>query len=139
MRNGTRFMWLTVLATVVLVSFRTGAEQTAPATPAQPRPPVFVAIYERGPAWDAAKGTLQQAGIAEHMQFLRTNLEKLVAAAPFQQGLTAGSSDRTVGMVLVLAPTQDDAEKLVTADPAITGKLMTVTVRRWLVDRVRAY
>ena len=61
---------------MALVSLQMGAEQTTPAAPAQPRPPVFVAIYERGPAWDATKGTLQQAGIAEHMQFLRTNLRE---------------------------------------------------------------
>ena len=82
---------------------------------------------------------LEQPGINDHMKFLQANVSTLVAAAPFQQGLAQGSADRTVGMVIVMAATQDEAERLIAKDPAIAGKLMQATVRRWLADRVRAY
>jgi uncharacterized protein YciI len=98
-----------------------------------------VVLYERGPAWDDAKGTMQQTGVNEHIQFLRANIDNLIAAAPFRQGLEAGSTDRTVGMVVVLASSQEEAERLVANDPAIVQKLMVVKVRQWMVERVRSY
>lgn len=105
----------------------------------QTRPLVFVAIYERGSAWDDSKGAFQQTGINEHRDYLRLNGEKLLAAAPFLQGIGPGASDRTVGMVMVPAATQEEAQALVGKDPAVAGNLMKVTVRRWLVERVKAY
>ena len=137
MRTSTRFT-LTILAMLATIGFQSGAHHAAQ-SPATQRTPVFVAIYDRGPAWDESKGTLQQTGIAEHSQFLRANSAKLIAAAPFQQALAPGGSDRTVGMVITLAATQEEAESLIAGDPAIAGKLMTATVRRWLVDRVKNY
>ena len=139
MRSSTKYIRFTMLmATVLVAGVQAGAQPPSPA-PSQERSSVFVAIYERGPKWDATKEALQQTGIADHMQFLRGNADKLVAAAPFQQGLAAGGRDRTVGMVIVLAPAQDEAEKLVAGDPAIASGLMTAAVRRWLVERVRAH
>jgi hypothetical protein len=128
------------LLTILLVTIRAGAQPPTPAPQAgQSRSPVFVAFYERGPSWDAAKDTFQQTSIPEHMQFLRGNADKLIGAAPFQQGLAVGASDRAVGMVIVMAASQQDAETLITGDPAIASKVMTATVRRWLVERVRGY
>lgn len=140
MRRGT-LLAAAVAALAILIGLdSSGSAQTpqAPA-PAQPRSPVFVAIYERGPAWDDTKGAFVQTGIQEHMQFLRANAAKLVGAAPFQQGIGAGGADRTVGMVVVMAASQEEAQALIDADPAIAGNLMKATVRRWLVDRVKAY
>jgi len=133
------------VAIVAGVAWQAGAQQPPPqAAPAQravaqPRPLIFVALYERGPAWDDAKGAFQQTGIVEHMQFLRASAEKLMGAAPFQQGIAPGGADRTVGMVVVMAATQEEAESLIAADPAVANKLMKATVRRWLADRVRGY
>jgi uncharacterized protein YciI len=128
------------LLAILLVTIRADAQPPSPAAQAgQSRSPVFVAFYERGPAWDAAKDTFHQTSIPEHMQFLRGNADTLVGAAPFQQGLAVGGSDRAVGMVIVMAASQADAEKLIAGDPAIVSKVMTATVRRWLVERLRAY
>ena len=77
----------------------------AAASPVSPRPALYVALYERGPAWDTNKAVLEQPGINEHMKFLQANVSVLLAAAPFQQGLPQGSADRTVGMVIVMAAT----------------------------------
>lgn len=113
------------------------ARQGSP--PTLQRPALFVAIYERGPAWDDAKGALEQSRIQEHMAYLRANLEKLVGAAPFQQGISVGSTDPTVGMVVVAADNQEDAQRFVAGDPAIAAGLMKTTVRRWLADYVKAF
>jgi hypothetical protein len=127
---------LLAVAAVTLNAFPTQSPP-APATPA--RQSAFVALYERGPAWDDAKGALQQTAINEHMQYLRANIDKLIAAAPFRQGLEAGGTDRTVGMVIVLASSQEEAERLIANDPAVAQKLMVAKVRQWMVDRVRSY
>ena len=133
-----------VLLAIVLVPasllIARGATQTpqAPAAAAQ-RPAVFVVIYERGSAWDAAKGAFEQSSIPEHMQFLRANAEKLVGAAPFQQGIALGSTDRVVGMVIVAATDQEEAQQFIAGDPAVAANVMKATVRRWLVDRVKGY
>jgi hypothetical protein len=109
------------------------------AMPAPPKPPLFVAIYERGSAWDDSKAALAQTGINDHMQYLRSNIDKLVAAAPFMEGLAAGSSDRMVGLVIVTAASPEEAQKLIADDPAVSVKLMKATVRRWMADRVKAF
>ena len=118
---------------------QSGPSPAPSASPTPARPEVFVALYERGPGWDDAKGAFAQTGINEHMQYLRANGDKLIAAAPFGQGITAGSTDRTVGMVIIRASSQEEAQALLSADPSIAGKLMKATVRRWLVERVKAY
>jgi hypothetical protein len=129
---------MVVAAALAAILGAGGAAYQQPA-PAQQRPLVFAVTYERGAAWDAAKGGFQQTGITDHMQFLRTNGEKLLAGAPFQQGLPAGATDQTVGMILLLAATQEEAETLVASDPAVASRLMKATVRRWLVERVKGY
>jgi hypothetical protein len=111
----------------------------APSPSPAARPQVFVAVYERGTVWDDGKGAFEQAGIGGHIQFLRTNADKLVGAAPFGDSLAAGSSDRIVGMVIIAAASQQEAESLIAGDPAVSSKLMKATVRRWMVDRLKAY
>jgi uncharacterized protein YciI len=139
-RTGLLAAGLLLVALVPLHGEAPGAPAPSPAaTTAAPRPLLFVVIYQRGPAWDDAKGTLAQAGINDHMQHLRANAAKLMAAGRFEQGSAAGATDRTVGLVVVAAASQEEAEALIAADPAITGHLMTVTVRRWLVDRIKPY
>lgn len=134
-----RLFWLAILLGVAAGTLETLGEQAPAAPTAQPRQPAFVALYERGPAWDDAKGAFQQTPINEHMQFLGANIDKLIAAAPFRQGVEAGATDRTVGMVIVLASSQEEAERLLANDPAVVQKLMVVKVRQWMVERVRSY
>lgn len=109
------------------------------ATSAAPRPLAFVVIYRRGPMWDETKDVLSQTGIDAHMQHLRSNSAKLIAAGRFDVGPGGGEGDLDVGMVVVAAKGQAEAEALIAADPAIAGHLMTATVRRWLVQRIKAY
>jgi uncharacterized protein YciI len=134
-----RFVWMAILLAVADVSVDALQTQSPPATAAPTRQSAFVALYERGPGWDDGKGAFQQTSINEHMQFLRANSEKLIAAAPFRQGVEAGAADRTVGMVIVLASSQEEAERLLANDPAVVQKLMVVKVRQWMVERVRSY
>ena len=139
MRSRSGYVWLAVLVGIAAVSLDALQTQSPPAPATQPRQNAFVALYERGPAWDDTKGAFQQTAINEHMQFLRANLDRLIAAAPFRQGVEAGGTDRTVGMVIVLASNQEEAERLIANDPAIAQKLMVARVRQWMVERVRSY
>jgi len=139
MRPRKRLFWVAVLIGVSAGSFETLGEQTPPAPAAQARQPAFVAIYERGSAWDDSKGVFEQAGINGHMQFLRANSDKLIGAGRFRQGTEPGSTDRMVGMVVLLAATQEEAERLIANDPAVVGNVMGATVRQWLAERVRGY
>lgn len=111
--------------------------------PAQEAAPVqhhtFVVIYERGPAWDASKPAIEQANIQGHMQFIRANFEKMLAAGPFLEALPAGGSDRVVGMVIVRATSAEEAQALLAGDPALTTNLMQVKVRNWQVERVKGF
>jgi uncharacterized protein YciI len=110
----------------------------APAATTDAKPQAFLAVYERGPAWNDDKGTMEQAGIDEHIKYLRANSRQLLAAGRFEDAnLAAG--DRAVGVVVVGAANRAEAAAFFAADPAITGNLMTVTVRHWLIGVMRAY
>jgi len=135
MRNRVVFAAILFVGTAAFVT--AGGTQVPAAAPQHPT--VFVAIYERGPAWDASKNAFEQTSIPEHRQFLAANADRLVGFAPFQQGVAPGSTDKTVGMVIILAATQEDAQKFVAGDPGITSGVMKTTVRRWMVDKLKAY
>ncbi len=139
MRPSRRLFWVAVLIGVSAGPFETLGEQAHPPTAAQPRLPAFVAIYERGSAWDDSKGVFEQAGINGHMQFLRANSDKLIGAGRFRQGTEPNATDRMVGMVVLLAATQEEAERLIANDPAVVGNVMRATVRQWLAERIRSY
>lgn len=139
MRPSRWLFWLAVLIGVSAGSFETLGEQAQTPPAAQPRQPAFVAIYERGSAWDDSKGVFEQAGINGHMQFLRANSDKLIGAGRFRQGTEPDATDRMVGMVVLMAATQEEAERLIANDPAVVGNVMRATVRQWLAERVRSY
>jgi uncharacterized protein YciI len=139
MRPSRRLFWVAVLIGVSAGPFETLGEQAHPPTAAQARQPAFVAIYERGSAWDDSKGVFEQTGINGHMQFLRANSDKLIGAGRFRQGTEPNATDRMVGMVVLLATTQEEAERLIANDPAVVGNVMRATVRQWLAERIRSY
>jgi hypothetical protein len=41
--------------------------------------------------------------------------------------------------VVLLAATQQEAERLIANDPAVVSNVMRATVRQWLAERVRSY
>lgn len=126
-----------VAVSILVLPSRNTAQEQQPAP--QPRHPLFVAIYERGPAWDPAKSVFEQSSIQDHMQYLRANITRLIGAAPFQEAFARDTSDRVVGMVIVSATSAEEAQAFVNADPAVSTGLMKAFVRRWLADRVRGY
>jgi len=123
-------MLLMVAGLTAVVRAQQPAQQPA-------RLPMFVVVYERGAAWDDAKGAFQQASIPEHMQFLRTLGEPLVGAGPFRQGVAPGTADRVVGMVIVRAASQEEAQALIARDPGIVSNVMKATVRSWMTEGLR--
>jgi uncharacterized protein YciI len=115
------------------------AATASPSPAAAPERLLFVALYERGPAWTAGKGVFEQAGIEAHMQHLRANADKLLGAGRFGHATDAAATDRAVGLVIVAASSQSEAEALFAADPAVSSGLMKATVRRWEARRLKAY
>ena len=83
--------------------------------------------------------TAEQAGIEAHMQHLRANADKLLGAGRFGHATDAAATDRAVGLVIVTASSQSEAEALFAADPAVSSGLMKITVRRWEARRLKAY
>lgn len=125
MRLASRFLLLLSALAVFGGIFSVNAQQA--------RPVVFVAIYERGSAWDESKGVFQQASIPDHRAYLRANMDKLFGAAPF----TPTPDDRTVGMIILNVATKEEAQAFVDADPAIQQKVMKTTIRRWHVEGLK--
>lgn len=116
------------------------ATPSAPAAPpAPPGVPLFAALYERGSAWEHGKGVFEQKGIDAHMQYLRAHAAKLLGAGRFGHATDAAATDHTVGLVIITAASQEEAEAFFSADPAVTGRVLKVTVRRWEARRVKAY
>jgi uncharacterized protein YciI len=120
--------------------------QTPTATPTPTAAPpsvehalVFVALYERGPAWKQGRGVFEQEGIEAHMEHLRANARMLLGAGRFAHATDPAAADQTVGLVIVTATSLAEAEALFAADPAVSNKVLKVTVRPWETRRVKAY
>jgi len=97
------------------------------------RPMVFAVIYDRGPAWVEGKPILEQPTIPGHIQHHRNLGEKRIAAAPF----TPLPEDMSVGMVVLLAHSQEQAQAWVDNDPAVKSKVMTARLRRWHLESLK--
>ncbi len=113
------------------------APSAAPST--APGLPLFAALYERGDAWKAGTGVFEQDGIEAHMQYLRSHASRLQAAGRFGHATDAGAADHSVGLVIVTAASQEEAEAFFAGDPAVIGKVLKVAVRRWEARRLKAY
>lgn len=96
---------------------------------------VFVAIYERGPAYQADKGLFQQPSVREHIQHHEALGERLIAAGP----LRTHQEDRSVGIVVFMEKSESDAQQWLHSDPAIVTQVLRANVRQWGVSRVRGY
>jgi uncharacterized protein YciI len=117
----------------------TATPSPSAAPPAAERGRLFVALYERGSAWNRSKGVFEQEGIEGHMQHLRANAVSLLGAGRFAQATDPATADPMVGLVIATAASQAEAEALFAADPAVASKVMKVVVRPWEARRLRAY
>lgn len=84
--------------------------------------PLFVVIDEQGPAWDPAKPMRQQPGWDEHARFMDALAEArfVVLGGPLQGG------PRHRAMLVVSAPTADDARRRLDEDPWIRSGILRI-------------
>jgi uncharacterized protein YciI len=100
-----------------------------------PKPKVFAAIYERGPAYQKEKNIFQQPTIKEHLAHHEALGDKLIAAGP----LKALPEDEVVGIIIFEAESEEAAEQWLGKDPAVAGKVLSASVRQWGVSHIRGY
>lgn len=140
---------LAFLTTALVPASGRGEQTPAPAPGATPAPsaappaapglPLFAALYERGDAWKPGKGVFEQEGVEAHMQYLRGHAARLLGAGRFGHATDAAAADSSVGLVIITAASQEEAEAFFAADPAVAGKMLKVAVRRWEARRLKAY
>lgn len=87
---------------------------------------VFVAIYERGPAYRRGTPIFQQPTITEHIAHHEALGDKLIAAGP----LKILPEDKVVGVIVLEAEGDEEAQRWFRKDPAIVGKVLSGIVRQ---------
>jgi uncharacterized protein YciI len=94
----------------------------------------FVVFYSPGPAFDHAKGLVEQPGIRAHGQYLQSLLAqgRLVMAGPFMDNSNGGMS-------ILEAASLDEARALVGDDPTVKAGLLKVEVKPWLTAFSRPF
>lgn len=88
--------------------------QTAPAPPpSQAGLPLFAIEIRTGPTWDASKPPQEQIGFKEHSANLRRLREN--------GSLLLGARYSDKGLIVVAAPSIDEARGMMDADPAMSA------------------
>jgi len=99
-----------------------------------PQKQVYVAVFERGPAWIEGKSVKESPKFAEHLAHIRAIESRVLGAGPFADTL----GEPWVGMMVVIASSNDDARKLVESDPFVMAKYTRLTkVLRWQVNDLK--
>ncbi len=111
---------------LALVAFRWTTAKGAATPDSQPKR-FFVLFHSPGPHWDQSKGFQDQAGIGEHVAYMKGFLDRgmLVMGGPFL--------DNSGGMMVFDLPTIEAARATAERDPAVENGLLTVAVKPWLV------
>ena len=115
-----------LLAVAVAVGYSASAQQPA-------RPDVYVAVYEKGPAWVEGKSLRESPVFEQHLQHLRSLGDRAAGAGPFEMR----EGDRFVGLVIFLTRTPEEAQQLAEADPFVKAGYTRATVRHWRVDTLK--
>jgi len=112
---------------VCVVARPTGGQQP-------PQKQVYVALYERGPAWVEGRSVKELPKFAEHLAHIRAIESQLLGVGPF----AGNPGDSFVGMMVLVASSEDDARKLAESDPFVVAKYTRVTkVLRWQVSDLK--
>ena len=106
---------LRVLATVVLfLTFPFMQSQTPTSQPSAPAKKYFIAIFSRGPAWEANKQATEQIGFKEHSE----NLRRLRS----EKRIPVGGRYGEKGMVILEANSEGEARSHFASDLMVTKK-----------------
>jgi uncharacterized protein YciI len=85
---------------------------------------LYLLIYKAGPAWQAGK-PLSEQGLRPHGAYMKSLFDdgRLVAGGPMTD--TAG------GLAIIRVTSEDEAKKVLAADPAILGGIFTAELHPW--------
>jgi len=93
---------------------------------------LYVALYERGPAWMPGK----LPNFEEHIAHSRAIESKLLGAGPFADS----PDEKMVGMIVFIAATDEDARRLAESDPFVVAKYTRVMkILRWQPEKLKAW
>lgn len=96
---------------------------------------VFAVIYERGSRYQKDKTIFHQPTIKEHVAHHEALGDKLIAAGP----LKALPEDKTVGIIVLKAESEEAARQWLEKDPAVVGKVFNAAVRQWGASSIREF
>jgi uncharacterized protein YciI len=97
---------------------------------------VYVALYERGPAWVEGESVRQLPVFQQHVAHIKSISARLLGAGPFM----ARPGESMIGMVLLRASSDEDARKLAESDPFVQARYTRVSkVLRWEVDKLKPF
>jgi uncharacterized protein YciI len=126
--NRLRKRWF--LGALLMLSLSVGPLVGGP-QPAKPQ--VYVALYERGAAWVEGKSVRDLPNFEEHVQHIRSLEPHKAGAGPF----ASRANESFVGMVVLLAQSEEEARKLAESDPFVMAKYTKVKIWRWQVDSLK--
>jgi len=117
-------MRLSVILTIVLCACLSLAQSAdrPPQQTAQTKQ-YFIAIFSRGSAWEDAKPANEQIGFKEHSE----NLRRLRS----EKRLAIGGRYGDKGMIIVEAPSEDDARSLFASDVMVSKKTFTLELQQF--------
>jgi uncharacterized protein len=89
----------------------------------------FLVETARGPAWEDRKARREQPGWEAHAAFM----DQLVESDVIVMGGPVGELDGDEALLVVDAPSEDDARIRLAADPWADGVLSVRSVRPWTI------
>jgi uncharacterized protein YciI len=97
---------------------------------------IYVAWYERGPAWPAGESGRKLPNFEDHLAHMHAIESRLLGAGPFVDA----PNETMLGMIVFISGSDEDARKLAESDPFVIAKYTSVTnVFRWDVDKLKAW
>ena len=81
---------------------------------------LFIVLYTTGDSWDTSKEFYEQSYASEHSAHL-AGLREL-------EKITLGGRYGDVGMIILVANDEADAQRIINEDPAVEGQIFNVEI-----------
>lgn len=124
--------------TATTASSPTPADRAVSSSPEPSSPQssqLFLAWYDRGPAWVEGKTLADQPYLREHIEHFKALADQLIAAGPIQPL----EGDRLDGLILFTAPDLAAAQDWLNHDPFVVNRVTSARVVRWMARSVRPW
>lgn len=114
----------TLRISILLFALATSLVSAFAQTPPAPAP-LFAAVFKTGATWDASKAPGDQAFFKEHSAHL--------AQLRARGSIVLGARYADVGLIVVAAASQTEAQRLFEGDPSIAAGTFALEVHRFSV------